>query len=72
MFLGREKTSESIKTDYNEVMMYQKLAKTYAEIAKSRTVAEKTLKELQKDNQLDKFLKKNYSNTTARYTNACY
>nr|WP_243404960.1 hypothetical protein [Thermobrachium celere] len=53
-------------------MMYQKLAKTYAEIAKSRTVAEKTLKELQKDNQLDKFLKKNYSNTTARYTNACY
>ncbi|WP_027308872.1 YveK family protein [Caloramator sp. ALD01] len=56
IFLGRERTAESLKTDYNEVLMFQKLSKTYAEIAKSKTVAEKTLKELNKDVQADVLL----------------
>lgn len=57
IIIGRENAGETVKTDYNEVMMYQKLAKTYAEIAKSKIVAEKTIKELNKDVQADAYLK---------------
>lgn len=34
------------KLQYNDIMMYQKLVKTYAEIAKSRNVAENTISSL--------------------------
>lgn len=57
IIIGRENAGETTKTDYNEVMMYQKLAKTYAEIAKSKVVAEKTIRELKKDVQADAYLK---------------
>lgn len=57
IIIGRANEGETTKTEYNEVMMYQKLAKTYAEIAKSRSVAEKTIKELNKDMQVNVFLK---------------
>lgn len=40
---------------YNDVMMYQKLLKTYSEIAKSRLVAEKTIKSLNKNITFDEF-----------------
>lgn len=39
-------TEEGSKVDYNDVMMYQKLVKTYSQIAKSRSVAEKTISKL--------------------------
>lgn len=57
IIIGRANSGETIKTDYNEVMMYQKLAKTYAEIAKSKIVAEKTINELKKDVQAETYLK---------------
>lgn len=37
---------EKVQYDYNDIMMYQNLIKTYAKIAGSRTVAERTVKEL--------------------------
>lgn len=43
------KTQDNIKNpqyDYNDIMMYQNLIKTYSVIAKSRTVAQKTLDKL--------------------------
>lgn len=57
IIIGRASSDETVKTDYNEVMMYQKLAKTYAEIAKSKIVAEKTINELKKDVQAEVYLK---------------
>jgi capsular polysaccharide biosynthesis protein len=42
---AQEKT-EKQQYDYNDIMMYQNLVKTYAEIAKSRTVAQKTIDKL--------------------------
>lgn len=47
IIIGRSEAAEaSMKTDYNDVMMFQKLSKTYAEIAKSNVVAEKTINDL--------------------------
>ncbi|MCX7884258.1 MAG: Wzz/FepE/Etk N-terminal domain-containing protein [Caloramator sp.] len=43
--------------EYNDVMMYQKLLKTYSEIAKSRLVAENTIRELNKDITYEEFSK---------------
>ncbi|MCM8711383.1 Wzz/FepE/Etk N-terminal domain-containing protein [Clostridium sp. SYSU_GA19001] len=38
--------SQTTSMSYNDVMMYQKLVKTYSELAKSRTVAEHTINAL--------------------------
>ncbi|CDF57715.1 YveK family protein [Thermobrachium celere] len=57
IIIGRAEIGEKVKTDYNEVLMYQKLVKTYAEIAKSKTVVEKTINELGKSVQADDYLK---------------
>ncbi|WP_341348994.1 YveK family protein [Fervidicella metallireducens] len=51
-------TEEGSKVDYNDVMMYQKLVKTYSQIAKSRSVAEKTLTKLGSTITPEDFLKK--------------
>lgn len=43
------KLSEEYGYDYNDVLMFQQLAKTYGQIAESRTVAEKAAKKLGQD-----------------------
>lgn len=43
------KLSEENGYDYNDVLMFQQLAKTYGQIAESRTVAEKAAKKLGQD-----------------------
>jgi len=40
IIVGKPQANEKTTTQYNDVMMYQKLVKTYSEIAKSRAVAE--------------------------------
>lgn len=45
--MSAQAQNESVQ--YNDVMMYQKLVKTYSEIAKSRLVAESTIKKLNLD-----------------------
>lgn len=42
VIIGKSSSSSTQKTDYNDVMMYQSLVKTYAEIAKSVKVATET------------------------------
>ena len=42
IIIGKPAEQQGEKIQYNDVMMYQKLVKTYGEIAKSHTVAEKT------------------------------
>lgn len=46
IIVGKPQASEKNATQFNDVMMYQNLVKTYAEIAKSRDVAEKTFNKL--------------------------
>jgi capsular polysaccharide biosynthesis protein len=51
IIIGKDASADP-KTEavqYNDVMMYQKLVKTYSEIAKSRLVAESTIKKLNLD-----------------------
>jgi capsular polysaccharide biosynthesis protein len=45
VIIGKQDISTSTM-NYNDVLMYQKLVKTYSELAKSRTVAEDTMDEL--------------------------
>lgn len=55
VIIGRSENTDS-KTpsmSYNDVMMYQKLVKTYSELAKSRTVAEHAIKTLNIDMKVD-------------------
>lgn len=56
IIIGKEDTSSEKKIDYNDIMMYQKLVKTYAGIAKSRTVVEKTINRLNKQISYDEFI----------------
>lgn len=46
IIVGKPQADEKTQTQYNDVMMYQKLVKTYSEIAKSRAVAEKAVSKL--------------------------
>ncbi len=47
VIIGRSENSNTDpKLNYNDVMMYQKMVKTYSELAKSRTVAEDVIKKL--------------------------
>lgn len=58
IIIGRAVESDiKNKTDFNDVMMYQKLSKTYAEIAKSETVAQRTISDLNLNIEIDKFIK---------------
>lgn len=43
VLIGKVPDGTNYQVQYNDVMMYQKLLKTYSEIAKSRLVAEKTI-----------------------------
>ncbi|CCC57888.1 YveK family protein [Caloramator australicus] len=56
IIIGKEDTSQEKRIDYNDIMMYQKLVKTYASIAKSRTVVEKTIQKLSKQVTYDEFI----------------
>jgi capsular polysaccharide biosynthesis protein len=58
VIVGKEEQNSEKRIDYNDIMMYQKLVKTYAGIAKSRTVVEKTINSLSLDTEYDKFLDK--------------
>lgn len=49
MIIGRTPNSDKDKVQYNDILMYQKLVKTYAELAKSRLISEETIAELQYD-----------------------
>lgn len=46
IIVGKPKSNEKNNTQYSDVMMYQNLIKTYAEIAKSTSVAEKSANKL--------------------------
>lgn len=43
MIVGRTPNSDTDKVQYNDIMMYQNLVKTYAEVAKSEKVAKDTI-----------------------------
>lgn len=43
MIVGKTPNSDQDKVQYNDVMMYQNLVKTYAEVAKSERVAKETI-----------------------------
>ncbi|SEF56184.1 Capsular polysaccharide biosynthesis protein [Caloramator fervidus] len=58
VIIGKEEQNTEKRIDYNDIMMYQKLVKTYAGIAKSRTVVEKTIKDLNMNIDYEKFLDK--------------
>ncbi|MDO6355951.1 Wzz/FepE/Etk N-terminal domain-containing protein [Caloramator sp. CAR-1] len=58
VIVGKEEQNTEKRIDYNDIMMYQKLVKTYAGIAKSRTVVERTIKSLNMDIEYEKFLDK--------------
>jgi capsular polysaccharide biosynthesis protein len=51
IIIGKEAQApgQDERVQYNDIMMYQKLVKTYSEIAKSRLVAENTIKRLNID-----------------------
>ncbi|GLC28689.1 YveK family protein [Clostridium omnivorum] len=47
VIIGKPKTESSAnQTNYNDVMMYQKLVKTYSQFAQSRTVAENVINKM--------------------------
>lgn len=47
VIVGKPKTESSAnQTNYNDVMMYQKLVKTYSQFAQSRTVAENVINKM--------------------------
>lgn len=43
IIIGKSSNSENSTVQYDEVLLYQKIIRTYSEIAKSRLVAEKTI-----------------------------
>lgn len=58
IIIGKAPDGSDDKIQYNDVMMYQKLAKTYGEIAKSRLVAEKTISRLGQAITTEELMKK--------------
>jgi capsular polysaccharide biosynthesis protein len=46
LIIGRASPSKDDKVGYDEILMYQQLVKTYAELAKSRLVVEETIMSL--------------------------
>lgn len=60
IIVGKLQANEKNNTQYNDVMMYQNLVKTYAQIAQSNRVAEKSADKLNgkiKSEQLQKIVK---------------
>lgn len=57
IIVGKPQADEKNNTQFNDVMMYQNLVKTYAEIAKSRDVAEKSISKLNSDLTVEKLSK---------------
>lgn len=50
VIIGKYETDpNAAKLNYNDIMMYQKMVKTYSEFAKSRTVSEDVIKKLNLD-----------------------
>lgn len=46
LIVGKNNETQNQKMQYNDVLMYQKLVKTYVQVAKSQRVAEETVKKL--------------------------
>jgi capsular polysaccharide biosynthesis protein len=57
IIIGKETSSSDDRVRYDDVMMYQKLVKTYSEIAQSRFIAEETIKKLNLNETPEEFLK---------------
>ena len=53
VFISDERSGASVTETITDISMYQKLVETYAEIAKSRTVAEDVIKNLEVDMGVD-------------------
>jgi capsular polysaccharide biosynthesis protein len=54
VIIGKPQTEASTdKANYNDVMMYQKLVKTYSQFAKSRTVAENVISKMNLDMKVE-------------------
>lgn len=56
VIIGKIQNSENAKDNYNDIIMYQKMVKTYSEFAKSRTVAEDVIKKLDLNMKVDTLL----------------
>jgi capsular polysaccharide biosynthesis protein len=56
ILIGKSIEGEDDRLDYDDILLYQKVVKTYMEIAKSRLVAEKTINSLSKNITIDDFL----------------
>jgi capsular polysaccharide biosynthesis protein len=60
VIVGKPQENQKNSSQFNDIMMYQNLVKTYAEIAQSRDVAQKTLDKLNSNltaDQLSKIIK---------------
>jgi capsular polysaccharide biosynthesis protein len=57
IIIGRASATDKV-IQYDEVLMYEKIVKTYSEIARSRLVVEKSLQILQKNMTIESMLKK--------------
>lgn len=57
IIVGKMEASDKTQTQYNDVMLYQKLIKTYQEIAKSRIVAEQASKAINNNYSADQIQK---------------
>jgi len=53
VFISDERSGTSVTETITDINMYQKLVETYAEIAKSRTVAEDVIKNLELDMEVE-------------------
>lgn len=58
IIIGKAPGGQDQEVQYNDVLMYEKLTKTYAEIAKSRLVAEKAVSKLGQDIKAEELMKK--------------
>lgn len=58
IIIGKATEGQNQQEQYNDVLMYQKLSKTYGEIAQSRMIAEKTIEKLGQDISPEDFEKK--------------
>lgn len=57
VIIGKLPSNEDSKMQYNDVMMYQNLVKTYVEIVKARTVSENAIKMLNIDMKPEDMMK---------------
>ena len=57
LIIGRTQNSPNDKVGYDDILMYEKLVKTYSELAQSRLVIEEAISTLQYDTTYDRLIK---------------